>query len=128
MKVRSVVDRLFAAMQEGDSAKAHAVFSDHAQLTSLSYDKKDSLIISTHPVSGFIKAIGTPHQEKWIEKIYNVSISVDGPMATVWAPYKFYLDDRYLHCGVNAIQLLKTMAGWKITEITDTRRKENCPD
>ncbi|MBI5914693.1 MAG: nuclear transport factor 2 family protein [Bacteroidetes bacterium] len=30
------------------------------------------------------------------------------------------------HCGVDAFQLFKGENGWKITQISDTRRRENC--
>ena len=33
---------------------------------------------------------------------------------------------RFSHCGVDAFQLVKTAAGWKIFQLSDTRRKEKC--
>ncbi|HFA51249.1 MAG TPA: hypothetical protein ENJ95_19730 [Bacteroidetes bacterium] len=30
------------------------------------------------------------------------------------------------HCGVNAFHLFKSREGWKITQVTDTRRRNNC--
>ena len=53
---------------------------------------------------------------------------MDGGIAHVWAPYTFYLDRQVRHCGVNTIALLKDAEGWKVTQIADTRRRENCPD
>jgi hypothetical protein len=47
-------------------------------------------------------------------------------MASVWAPYKFYLGDKFSHCGVDVFQLMKTGDGWKIIYIVDTRRKGDC--
>jgi len=46
----------------------------------------------------------------------------------VWAPYTFYLNERISHCGVNSIELLQDASGWKITQISDTRRTVECPD
>ena len=54
--------------------------------------------------------------------------SVDGGMASIWAPYTFYLDGAIRHCGVNSIELLYEAEGWKVTQLSDTRRTENCPD
>jgi hypothetical protein len=78
-------------------------------------------------VSNFVTAVGKTHPEKWDERIYDVKISADGPMAVVWAPYKFYRGEIFSHCGVNVFTMIKTRQGWKINAITDTRRKTGCP-
>ncbi|MGH7636563.1 MAG: hypothetical protein ACREOK_02840, partial [Gemmatimonadaceae bacterium] len=65
---------------------------------------------------------------RWDEQIYDVQVRVDGNIAQVWAPYTFYLDKQVRHCGVNAIDLLRDGGGWKVTQIADTRRRDNCPD
>ena len=70
-----------------------------------------------------MKAVGTPHKEQWDERIYDVKIQVDGPLATAWTPYKFYFGENFSHCGVNAFTLIKTDDGWKISGITDKRRR-----
>ena len=49
-------------------------------------------------------------------------------MASVWAPYTFYLNGAISHCGINSIELLHDEDGWKVTQISDTRRREDCPD
>ena len=50
------------------------------------------------------------------------NIKIDGPLANVWVGYEFWLDDKLSHCGVNSIHLLKKKSGWKIFNITDSRR------
>jgi len=32
----------------------------------------------------------------------------------VWAPYDFWRDGKFSHCGVDAFDLIKTDEGWKI--------------
>ena len=49
-------------------------------------------------------------------------------MASAWVPYSFYFDGRISHCGANTVELLKTAAGWRITQLSDSRRREGCPD
>lgn len=124
---RQVVDKLFTGMRNGDSTAVRSVFTKTAALTSISRNAADSTVTHKGSVDGFVKAVGTPHKEQWDERIYDVKISIDGPMAVVWAPYKFYLGDKFSHCGVNVFNLIKTNAGWKINDITDTRRKDACP-
>ena len=40
--------------------------------------------------------------------------SVHGLIATVWAPYDFWIDGKLSHCGIDAFDLIKTEDGWKI--------------
>lgn len=121
------VDMLFDGMRAGDSTMLRKAFLPSCTLISISKNAADSLVMHNSDMTGFIKAVGTPHRDKWDEQIYNVKISVDGPMAIVWAPYKFYLGEKFSHCGVNVFTLVETKAGWKISNITDTRRKDVCP-
>ena len=124
---REAVDKLFTGMRNGDSTAVRSVFTKTAALTSISKNAADSTVTHKGSVDGFVKAVGTPHKDKWDERIYDVKVSIDGPMAVVWAPYKFYLGDKFSHCGVNVFNLIKTGSGWKINDITDTRRKDACP-
>ncbi|MCF0071530.1 nuclear transport factor 2 family protein [Dyadobacter sp. CY261] len=124
---RQVVDRLFDGMRNGDSTAVRSVFTKTATLTSISKNAADSVITHKGSVDGFVKAVGSPHKDQWDERIYDVKVSIDGPMAVVWAPYKFHLGGKFSHCGVNVFNLIKTSTGWKINDITDTRRKDFCP-
>ena len=125
--IRSVVDQLFDGMRSGDSSAVRNVFVPQSTLTSISVNAKDSVITHVSKTDDFVTAVGKPHPEKWDERIYDVKISADGPMAVVWAPYKFYRGETFSHCGVNVFTMIKTRQGWKINAITDTRRKSGCP-
>lgn len=125
--IMGTINTLFDGMRAGDSTMLRKAFLPNCTLTSISKNAADSLVTHDSDIAGFIKAVGTPHREKWDEQIYDVKISVDLPMAIVWAPYKFYLGEKLSHCGVNVFTLVETKTGWKIRGITDTRRKEPCP-
>jgi len=49
------------------------------------------------------------------ERIWNPDVRVRGSIATVWAPYDFWADSKYSHCGVDSFDLIRTGEGWKIT-------------
>jgi hypothetical protein len=76
-------------------------------------------------VDGWIAGVAGS-QGRWDERITDVVIQVDGDMASAWTPYAFYLDGALRHCGVNSIELLRTADGWRITQLSDTRRTEGC--
>ncbi|HBK87682.1 MAG: nuclear transport factor 2 family protein [Cyclobacteriaceae bacterium] len=121
-QVMEPVNQLFEGMRTGDSAMVHRVFHHSARMTSVKTDGT----ITDDALAGFLKAIGTPHTEVWNEVIWKPVVQVDGTFAQVWTPYAFYVGKRFSHCGVDAFQLVKTAAGWKIFQLSDTRRKEKC--
>lgn len=126
-QVQSTIDQLFTGMRSGDSSLVRNSFVANATLQTVAISADGSVKIQRSSVDGFAKAVGTPHTDVWDEQVYDLVIKVDGPMATVWAPYKFYRGDTFSHCGVNAFILIKDQNQWKIESITDTRRKEQCP-
>jgi hypothetical protein len=124
---RAVVDRLFDAMRAGDSTAFRATLHPAARLVSATVGQSGPALEIEESLEGFVKAVGTPHAEKWDEKIWDVEVNVDGPLAVVWADYAFYVGERLSHCGVDVFQLFKDAEhGWRIFEIADTRRREGC--
>ena len=125
-EVKAVVDRLFSAMRAADSAAVHALFHPQARLQTTAV-RQGEPVLRTDSIEAFLRAVGTPHTEVWDERVSNLEIRTDGELATAWMDYAFYLDNRFSHCGVNALQLFRTKdRGWQIIQIIDTRRRE-CP-
>jgi hypothetical protein len=124
--VKQSINTMFDAMRKGDSTLLKSVFAKEMVLQSVSTNKEGKAVISTDSANDFAKAIGTPHASVYDERITYGDIKIDGDLASVWAPYKFYLGDKFSHCGVDVFSLMKTAAGWKIIYIVDTRRKDNC--
>jgi hypothetical protein len=54
------------------------------------------------------------------ERIWNPEVRVHGPIATLWAPYDFWIDGKFSHCGVDAFEFVKTDEGWKVAGGTYT--------
>jgi hypothetical protein len=123
--VLAVVQRLWDGMKTRDTALVRSVFDPSASLTRISTRGGDARVHVT-PVSAFIEALGKA-TEAWNERTYAPEVRIDGPLATVWTEYDFHLGTQFSHCGVDAFQLLKTSAGWKIVALSDTARREGCP-
>lgn len=122
-EVREVIDRVFAGMQDADSAKVRSGFEEGARFALL--PAEGTTAIRYLPIDRWLEAIAGS-EGRWQEKVYDVEILVDGDIASAWTPYTFYLDGAIQHCGVNSIELLRTPDGWKITQVSDTRRTEGC--
>ena len=124
--IQSVIERMFEGMRMGDSAMISGLFTPNCVLSSIMVDSEGRVIKKPGPIQGFIAAVGTPHDKVWDERIWSYDIKIDGPMAQVWTEYTFYLGDDLSHCGVNVFELIDLQDGWKISQITDTRRKDGC--
>lgn len=125
-EVLATVERVFEGMREGDSAKVRSTLHEGARFAGLT-DQGGQQGITYPAVDDWVAAVGESNG-RWDERIYEVEVHVDGDMASVWAPFTFYLDGQILHCGVNSIELLRAEEGWKITQVADTRREGECPD
>jgi hypothetical protein len=121
--VRAAVDQLFLGMRMGNEAMLRRVLAPDVRFAVLD----DSARVASESLDGFIRAVAAS-AGSWNEQIYDVEVRVDEVMASVWAPYTFYVAGRLSHCGVNSLELLRDTEGWKITQISDTRRTVACPD
>jgi hypothetical protein len=48
------------------------------------------------------------------ERIWKPDVRIHGLIATVTAPYDFWIDGKQSHCGTDVFDLIKTEEGWKI--------------
>lgn len=118
--IRATLNRLFDGMRAGDSTMVRSTFAEGATLRTV-LASGDSSVVRTTPLRAFLDAVGRPHEAVWDERIWDVEVRLDGPMAAAWVPYAFYRGDSLSHCGVNAVQLVRHSERWKILHLTDTR-------
>lgn len=120
---RRAVDQLFLGMRMANTTVLREVLAPDARLAILTPEGN----IAPQSMDAFVQAVGASGGT-WNEQIYDVEVRVDDTLASVWAPYTFYLNGQISHCGTNSIELLRDVGGWKITQVSDTRRTEACPD
>ena len=124
--VRNTINQFFEGMKKADSSIVKAVVATEARLETIARNKEGKIYVRVDGIAAFIKAISTPHPEIYDERLNDVEVKIDAELATVWAPYQFYIGQKFSHCGVNTFTLVKIENNWKIWYIIDTRRKENC--
>lgn len=124
--VKTVVNRFFEAMEKGDTVKLKSACTDTPVFQTYMADKSGEMMLYTEDFSEFVRFVGTPTADKYKEQIKFGAVHVEKSLASVWAPYVFYLNGKVSHCGTDSFQLVKTKEGWKIHIILDTRRKQGC--
>ena len=122
--VMAPIKALFDGMRTRDTALMRSAFAPGAMMGGV---PRAGQPVRFEQVDGFLKAIaGAPAGTLLDEQLYDVDVRIDGGLASVWAFYTFSLGERFSHCGVDAFQVVRTDAGWKITALADTRRQQDC--
>jgi hypothetical protein len=124
--VKQVVNRLFDGMKKSDTAMIRSVFSSDPTLQSIATSRDGNVLIVNEPLDSFLVEISKPHTEVYDERLSFDVIKIDGELAMVWAPYKFYVGERLNHCGTDSFQLVRISGQWKIQYMIDTRRRQGC--
>lgn len=123
--IEKVLLTFFDGMREGDSSMITSILGEEVILVT-SFEKDGKIQLKKGSMEEFLTAVGTPHEEVWDERIWDVNIQLDDRLASAWMKYAFYLGDEFSHCGVNHFLLTEQKEGWKIIHIADTRRKSPC--
>lgn len=125
--VKSVVIELFDGYRAGDSTRVRDSFSPNATTQTAYFDKTGKSQLS--PPSSFkkfVSYVGGGFEEVHDERIWDIEISVDNNLATVWTKYAFYLGGEFSHCGAENFLLIKKNNEWKIFHLVDTRQRKDC--
>lgn len=124
--VKATVNKLFEAMKNADAKLLRSVFADSAILQTIVKSKEGKIVIQNEEISGFIDFVSKQVKGAADERIVFDMIKIDGPLAIVWTPYKFYFNGNFSHCGVNSFQLVRLDNEWKIQYLVDTRKRTGC--
>ncbi len=124
--IKTVINNMFDGMRKTDSGLIRSAFAPKAILQTIAKNKEGKVSVRSEVVDSFIKAVTRPHKEIYDERITFEMVKVDADLGVAWTPYKFFIDEKFSHCGVNSFQLVKIEGQWKIQYLIDTRRKEDC--
>ncbi len=124
--VKATINKMFDGIRKSDSSVIRSAFAPTAILQTIVNRRDGKTEVRTEPIDSFLVGVTQPHADVYDERIEFKSVKIDANLAAVWTPYKFFLGDKFSHCGVNSFQLVKLNGEWKIQYIIDTRRRENC--
>lgn len=125
-QVMAVVQQLFDGMRAKDTTRMRATLHPEARLVTTGV-RDGAPVVSLVSPTQWLGGIASANVALLDERLRNPVVQVDMGLASVWAEYSFYLDDRLSHCGVDLFHLVRTPEGWRIIDLADTRRREGCP-
>lgn len=125
--VRAVVVRLFDGMRAGNGAVFAELFTPDARLQTAAVRRDGTPALTSMAIDSFAAIVSQPRDFILDERIDAWDVRIDGPLAVVTVDYSLYASERFSHCGIDAFQLFRSADGWKIFQLTDTRRTTGCP-
>jgi hypothetical protein len=124
--VLAVVQHLLDAMSRRDANAARALITPGGRFVATLGDGTRSAP-RVQGDTAFLANLETG-KEKLLERIWDPVVQLQGPLATVWAPYDFHVNGKRTHCGIDSFTLLRTAMVWRVSEITYTVQPTGCPD
>lgn len=110
--VLNAVQAFFDTMTKADVEGARKVLQPQGRFHAMSMKdgKPDVRAFSNEEYFANLQA----SKQVMRERMWNPDVSIHGLIATVRAPYDFWRDGKFSHCGVDIFDLIKTEDGWKI--------------
>ena len=124
--VIAVAQKLFDGMASKDVDALRSILLPEGAFTSVRLSDV-RVITGTRTHEEFLESIRT-ETEELLERMWNPTVLIYDRVATLWTHYDFHINGEFSHCGVDAINLVKTSEGWKISSITYTVQTEGCTD
>jgi hypothetical protein len=122
--VVAAVQRLFDGLARRDTASLRALLLPGTRFVSASADRPDA----PPRIESDAAALGrlARGRERLLERMWSPVVRIEGPLATVWAPYDFHVDGKFSHCGVDTVTLLHADGRWRIASLVYTVQRAEC--
>jgi len=123
--VLATVDAFLLSVGNGDRAARGALemTEGHSYFSTIEPGKEPRVIIRTNE-----KMIERTTTDPFIERYWSPTVLVRGPTAQFWAPYVLHDNGEIVHCGVDAMQLVKQDGRWRIASSMFTMEPGSCDE
>jgi hypothetical protein len=108
------LEGLFVSMTAVDVEGARQILQPQGRFHAMSIKDGKPDVRAFSNEEYFAQLQGELSKRKLRERIWNPDVRINGLIANVTAPYDFWIDGKFSHCGVDAFDLIKTEDGWKI--------------
>ena len=123
--VMKVIDLVFEAINTSDAVLMKKIALHDSMMYSVREQDDGHWSLRARPTShDFDPANYGP--EKVTERYWDPTLLVTDHIAVFWAPYDFYIDGEFSHCGTDAFDLVKVDGDWKIGNSSWTVQKTGC--
>lgn len=113
--VLAVVQRFLDALAARDPAACRATIAPEGQVQALN-EGPGGQKVTYRSLGEFADRLPT-WKERPLERIWNPTVTVQGRIATVWAPYDFHRDGAFSHSGIDVFTLMRAGDEWTIVNL-----------
>ena len=119
--ILKVIDIFMTAVNSKDKSIFDSVSYKGIQriVTLVDQDKVTTTVYDNDTLLAGLKDI----EDGFRERYWDAVVLSDGNIASVWAPYDFFSNGKFSHCGVDLFYLVKENKEWKIGHFGYTRNK-----
>jgi hypothetical protein len=121
--VLAVVQKTFEGMASNDAGKILASMTADARL----YGVRANGAAYALPAEQWANRLVSLKSEFNEHFTQTPAVSIHGTIANVWGEYELLRDGKFMHCGVDSFNLLKTAEGWRVAAVFDTEETDGCP-
>ncbi|WP_156172151.1 hypothetical protein [Aurantiacibacter gangjinensis] len=123
-RVMATVYAFMDGLEARDAEAMRAQVIDGASVTVVR-QTGDGNIVRNMEMDAVIDALAAA-EGTVLEPLFGEYPILEGPVAIVWAPFIYYRDGAFSHCGVNIFNLVDTGADWRIASVTYSHVEEGC--
>jgi hypothetical protein len=121
--IKTTINTFFEGMKKHDTTMMRSTLAPTCIFQTIKKSKEGIAYASTENINDFLIVIGKPSNDIFDERITFDRITFDDFLASVWTPYRFYVNEKFSHYGNNSFQLIKINHVWKIQYVIDTRKR-----
>lgn len=122
--VISVVQQLLDVLETGDIQKGKKTVIPGAYLAAV-YNGNSENRVNYRTFTEFFNSL-EQSRDRRKETMSGIKVMIYNKVALVWGDYKFFLNSKLHHCGVNAYSLIRKNGAWKIANIVYTYETGRC--
>lgn len=122
--VMRVVDQFFRAINTGNDELMASISIDKSVIYSLREREDGSLTLRRREQDNSAEPQDSP---KMTERYWDETLLVSDHLAVFWAPYDFYIEGEFSHCGTDAFEFIKVEGEWKMANSMYTVLRSGCP-
>jgi hypothetical protein len=123
-EILKAAQSLFDAMVARDTTQLRQTFTADGRFIS-TWMRNGKPVTRNLSVTDFSKMV-VATKEPYRERMFEPQVLVEGDVAVVWGKYDFHVGTKLTNCGINAVQMVHTADGWKISQVTSTINTEGC--
>ena len=124
--VVGVAEALLRALSTRDTAALRPLVHPDITLRSIGDPAGPRTSVSTQDAAAFFRTLPVG-RERLLERLWAPTAYAFGPIVEVHAPYDFYIDGRFSHCGTDVFTLVKPGDRWLVSQIAYTVQRTGCP-